>query len=120
MGDRVNYVFKSSEREPSLVLYSHWGATDWRIDLANALKAAEARVGDDSYYARIAISHLIGDQWNQELGFGLYPVDKKQSFEDWDFTVIIDMADKVIIERGRDPHPIGAFINYHLSATAIA
>jgi len=32
MGARINYVFKDSLTKPSVVLYSHWGETEWQRD----------------------------------------------------------------------------------------
>ncbi len=34
MGARINFVFKDSAVGPSLVLYSHWGQTEWEVDIA--------------------------------------------------------------------------------------
>jgi calcineurin-like phosphoesterase len=39
--------------------------------LADAVIAARPRWNDESYATRITISHLIGDQWNMETGWGL-------------------------------------------------
>jgi hypothetical protein len=39
--------------------------------LADAVIAARPRWTDTSYATRIAISQLIGDQWNMETGWGL-------------------------------------------------
>ena len=39
--------------------------------LADAVIAARPRWNDESYATRIAISNLIGDQWNMETGWGL-------------------------------------------------
>jgi hypothetical protein len=39
--------------------------------LADAVIAARPRWTDSSYATRIAISQLIGDQWNMETGWGL-------------------------------------------------
>jgi len=37
MGARINFVFKDSEQGPVVVLYSHWGQTEWESDIAAAL-----------------------------------------------------------------------------------
>ncbi len=70
MGDRIVYTIRQDENL-SLNLYSHWGGYDRFIDLARALQAAEPRWNDSSYAARIIVSQLIGDQWAEEIGFGL-------------------------------------------------
>ena len=41
-------------------------------NLAEAVFKARARWNDPSYATRITISHMIGDQWNMETGWGLH------------------------------------------------
>jgi hypothetical protein len=71
MGDRTNFHFKVNE--DTLTLYSHWGGTWRKQDLARALSVAMPRIqmGDIDYALRVCISQLIGADWNQETGFGL-------------------------------------------------
>ena len=40
--------------------------------LADAVIKARPRWNDPAYATRIAISHIVGDQWNMETGFGLH------------------------------------------------
>ena len=70
MGDRANFVFVQSNGE-SIVLYGHWAGGNMLANLAEAVFKARPRWNDESYATRIAISHLIGDQWNMETGWGL-------------------------------------------------
>ena len=82
MGARVNFIFKEDETaigepaSPSVVLYSHWGADRWEVDLAYALDKARPRWEDTSYGTRIVVSQLIGDQHDSEVGFGLFVSDE--------------------------------------------
>lgn len=71
MGARVNFAFKT-ENNNYVVLYSHWGGEDRFNLLANALEASRPRWYDNSYAIRIAISTIVGNNWNSETGFGLY------------------------------------------------
>ena len=71
MGARCTFVFKQSE-DLGLALYSHWGEYDMHRDLAAALQHAAPRSGDESYYIRMAVSHLLKDSILDETGFGLY------------------------------------------------
>ena len=71
MGDRANFGFRQSD-ENIIFLYGHWAGHNMLAQLANAVQAAEPRWQDESYATRIAISNLIGDQWNMETGWGLY------------------------------------------------
>lgn len=71
MGARVNFAFKTENRN-YVVLYSHWGGEDRFNLLANALEASRPRWSDNSYAIRIAISSIVGNNWNSETGFGIY------------------------------------------------
>ena len=70
MGDRANFVFVD-EKGDSIVLYGHWAGHNMLRNLAEAVFKARGRWNDTSYATRIAISNLIGDQWNMETGWGL-------------------------------------------------
>lgn len=70
MGDRANFGFVQSNGE-TIVLYGHWAGHNMLGRLADAVIAARPRWTDESYATRIAISQLIGDQWNMETGWGL-------------------------------------------------
>jgi len=100
MGARINYVFKQDEYaigEPSssVVLYSHWGETDWMQDIAGALVHAKPRWSDSSYCTRMIISYLTQDAVSEETGFGIYAVS--DPFADLgDFTVVIDLVKQTI------------------------
>ena len=70
MGDRANFGFVQPNGE-TIVLYGHWAGHNMLGKLADAVIAARPRWTDSSYATRIAISQLIGDQWNMETGWGL-------------------------------------------------
>jgi len=70
VGDRANFVFVQPNGE-TIVLYGHWAGHNMLAKLADAVIAARPRWNDNSYATRIAISQLIGDQWNMETGWGL-------------------------------------------------
>ena len=70
MGDRANFGFVQSNGN-TIVLYGHWAGYQMLGKLADAVIAARPRWNDESYATRISISHLIGDQWNMETGWGL-------------------------------------------------
>ena len=71
MGDRSVTGFAANGASPIIYLYSHWGASSQVSDLQEALRAAESRWNDADYATRIAISHLIGDDWKRETNYGL-------------------------------------------------
>jgi hypothetical protein len=103
MGARINYVFKDSLTHPSVVLYSHWGETEWQRDIAMALEHAKPRWIDASYCTRMMISYLIQDCVLEETGFGIYAVNGP-NYELMETTVVIDMNNKTVYEVGSDVH----------------
>ena len=110
MGARCTFVFKQSE-DKAVALYSHWGEDNMYTDLANALAHAAPRLGDESYYIRMAISYLIQDNILDETGFGIYACDPSdQAFMDHPIT--IDLTDNTV-GSGEEWHSIDEFINYH-------
>ena len=88
MGDRANFGFVQPNGQ-TVVLYGHWAGHQMLGKLADAVIAARPRWNDSSYATRIAISNLIGDQWNMETGWGLYvneigDNEHKIAIIDWD------------------------------------
>jgi hypothetical protein len=103
MGARINYIFKDVEAavgEPAshVVLYSHWGETEWQRDLAQALLHAKPRWSDASYFTRMIISYLMQDSIFSDTGFGIYAINDIN--EDLgDTTVVIDISKETIIDN---------------------
>jgi hypothetical protein len=121
MGARINFVFKESDKHPAVVLYSHWGETEWQRDLSMALNHARPRWIDDTYATRMMISYLIQDSVLEETGFGIYAVNGP-NYELGDTTVVIDFWNKTVYEVGSSTHVRWEeFINaYHPSLNAEA
>ena len=71
MGDRANFGFRDS-KENIIFVYGHWAGYRMLENLADAVSAAEPRWTDEAYATRIAISHLIKDEWASETGWGIY------------------------------------------------
>lgn len=93
MGARCNFIFKDSEEGPWTVLYSHWGETEWRRDLAIALNHARPRWSDTSYCTRMVISKLLEGSLLDETGYGIYAITKKDlEGALLDLPIIIDMT----------------------------
>ncbi len=101
MGARINFVFKDVEDEAHVVLYSHWGETEWQRDIAMALEHSKPRWTDDTYATRMMISYLIQDSVLEETGFGIYAITGT-NFELGDTTVVVDIAKEVVYEVGSD------------------
>lgn len=115
MGARINYVFKTNMDTPYITLYSHWGETGWRTDLANALQAARPRWSDSSYSLRIIIDQLTKSARDEETGFGIF-LANPEDLAFLDYPVIVDVqAWWVQDETGE--HSWADFINYHSPVT---
>ena len=114
MGARTNFTFKDTNG--SLTLYSHWGGDSKKRDLALALDKASSRLsmGDTSYALRIMISQLIGTDWNEETGFGLFIGD--EGGEEQYSPVTVDLVNKTVIDDA-GVHGITDYVAYHLILT---
>lgn len=71
MGDRANFGFKQSNGQ-TVVLYGHWAGHQMLANLAYALEKARPRWTDEGYATRIAISNMVGPEWESETGWGIY------------------------------------------------
>ena len=111
MGARVNFVFKTEENMPNIVLYSHWGETTWRQDLAMAISAAHNRlkINDYSYALRIIIDQLTRDGRDSETGYGIYLAHPDLDY--MDESVEIDMI-KQLVNDGGSWHSFESFVSY--------
>lgn len=119
MGARIHYVFKDVEDEAHVVLYSHWGETEWQRDLAMALQHSKPRWSDASYFTRMMISYLMQDSILAETGFGIYAItDINQDLGDT--TVVIDVAKETIIDDNKNVTSWLDFINAYAPITVSA
>jgi hypothetical protein len=99
MGARINFVFKDSEEGPMVVLYSHWGQTEWETDIAAALEHSRPRWQDSSYGTRMIISYLIQHSILDETGFGIYAISNDGSLDLGEQTVLIDFTTKTVTDN---------------------
>lgn len=98
MGARINFVFKDSEQGPMVVLYSHWGETEWQRDLAMALQHSKPRLTDSAYGTRMIISYLMQDCILEETGFGIFAI-ANDGLDLGDPTVLIDFTTNTVTDR---------------------
>lgn len=109
MGDRIVYTIKQSDGL-SLSLYSHWGGYNRYKDLAHALEKARPRWSDENYCARIIVSNLIGPDWDEETGYGLWAGEDTGSGDHPSITIHLENK---LIEDETGMHDFDSFINYH-------
>ena len=104
MGDRAVIGFKESQNDTAPIwLYSHWGGSSQRVDLARALNASRKRWSDSSYATRIAVSHIIADDWSGELNYGL-SAGESFCMPDYDFMCVV-VWDKQIVQMCEASNP---------------
>ena len=120
MGDRAIFGFRNGANAPVLYLYSHWGGEEQEQDLAKALFAAHPRWSDESYATRICVSHLIGDQWDKETGFGLsvgITTDPDYDYHyivDWFHGEVIKMVQREYDWEKEDKMSLATFMHHNL------
>ena len=117
MGDRIVYTIRQ-DKDLFVNLYSHWGGYDRFVNLASALRAAEPRWNDSSYATRIIVSQLIGDNWKDELGFGLWASNESGHYGGDHPDIVIDLVDKTV-EDETGIHSFESFINYHAAPLTV-
>jgi len=98
MGARINFVFQDSEKGPRVVLYSHWGETEWQRDLAMALQHAKPRWTDSAYGTRMIISYLMQDSILDEHGFGIYAIDN-DGLDLGETTILVDFTTNTVTDN---------------------
>ena len=111
MGARVNFVFKQSDSN-AVVLYSHWGEDSWAMDLAQALKHAAPRRGDESYYIRNAISYFLQDSLMSETGFGISAYANPDDLGFMDHPIVIDFTN-FTVGNGENWHSFEDWIAFY-------
>jgi len=96
MGARVTFVFNDGT-DHAVGLYSHWGADSWEHDLAQAIRHAEPRRGDTSYFTRMVISHLIQNELLDETGYGIFAMNPNEPTQLWATEVVeIDLVKETV------------------------
>jgi hypothetical protein len=121
MGDRANFGFKM-DKDNTLYLYAHWGGYGMMGTLANALDTARPRWNDPAYATRICVSQIVGEEWDDELGYGLtlnHLADNEHSvpvvdFDKWTVTLYDSSLSTVKFTMGLD-----AFVKHFTKPAAL-
>lgn len=109
MGARTNFELKDSKG--SVWLYSHWGGETKAEDLMAALAKAQPRWDDTSYAMRIVVSQLIGDQWDDETGYGLSSYECGEESYD---PIVVDFPGGIVTYQDKD-YSFQGFLNRSLT-----
>jgi hypothetical protein len=105
VGDRFVFGFRESADSPATIfLYGHWNGESAESDLIEALRAAEPRWGDGSYATRIAVSNIVGNDWQAETGYGLYAESErgKGHGADYRYIYIVEWRERRVLAAGND------------------
>lgn len=97
--------FQAKSADPIIYIYSQWGGESQKEILVNALKKSESRWTDSDYATRICISQIVGNSWNDTLGFGI-SVNNFCS-PDYDTIQVVEWhKGKVSIREASDPENV--------------
>lgn len=101
MGDRANFGFKQSNG--TVYLYGHWAGGGMMNTLAHAIHRIilANRTNDEIYGTRIAISDIVGQEWSNDLGWGIsvnYIGDNEHSVP------VVDFTNQTVSLYSRDPY----------------
>lgn len=96
MGDRAVAGIKADSKSPIIFMYRQWGGEVQNQIFANALDKARPRWHDDSYATRIMLSQMVGDDWNQELGYGIY-VGGTSHGADYNYILVADLEKQIVL-----------------------
>ena len=72
MGDRANFGIRQADGN-TIFIYGHWAGHQMLAKFAKAIdRVVDAgRLNDTAYATRIIISDLIGEDWNQDMRWGI-------------------------------------------------
>jgi hypothetical protein len=103
MGSRTEWIIKEDNSGNAVHLYSHWGGDDKFADTQRALAKAMPRWSDTTYGVRIFISQIIGNNWDNETGFGIaVGNDSDNLFEESYFHAVIDFPNQRVVFGSRE------------------
>jgi hypothetical protein len=98
MGSRTAWKIVTNDSGAVTWLYSHWGGDSKLRDTRDALVAAMPRWSDTTYGARIFVSNIVRESWDNETGFGLTATlaDAECPFEEGYDLVTVDFTTNTI------------------------
>lgn len=114
MGDRAVYGFRGVKADPTLFLYDHWGGAAQSSTIRQILLATMPRWDDHNYASRIAVSQVIGNDWDNETGYGLYIRTSRGGSHgsDYPFVTTFEWSARTIFlcDRGNDSRVLKSFL----------
>lgn len=99
MGNRASVIIKQNDKQ-GIEIYGHWAGNNIVNTLPHALKVAEERFDDISYFTRIITHNILDDiaDKDKETSAGIEICELNESNHDLNYyTVFIDPFEKMVI-----------------------
>lgn len=99
MGNRASVIIKQNDKQ-GIEIYGHWAGNNIVNTLPHALKVAEERFDDISYFTRIITQNILDDiaDKDKETSAGIEICELNESNYDLNYyTVFIDPFEKMVI-----------------------
>ena len=98
MGNRASVIIKQNDKQ-GIEIYGHWAGNNIVNTLPHALKVAEERFDDISYFTRIITHNILDDiaDKDKETSAGIEICELNESNHDLNYyTVFIDPFEKMV------------------------
>lgn len=98
MGNRASVIIKQNDKQ-GIEIYGHWAGNNIVNTLPHALKVAEERFDDISYFTRIITHNILDDiaDKDKETSAGIEICEWNESNHDLNYyTVFIDPFEKIV------------------------
>lgn len=93
MGMRRNIALTyTGQKEPSIYLYTHWGADGLEEVLAQSLNRARERWSDEAYLARVIFTDMTAGAGSDVTGYGLAPYECDPEYK----TLKVNLAEMTV------------------------
>lgn len=100
MGDRASVIIKQNDKQ-GIEIYGHWAGNNIVNTLPHALKVAEERFDDISYFTRIITHNILDDIADKDketsAGIEICELNESNHVDLNNYAVFIDPFEKMVI-----------------------
>ena len=100
MGNRASVIIKQNDKQ-GIEIYGHWAGNNIVNTLPHALKVAEERFDDISYFTRIITHNILDDIADKDketsAGLAICEWNESNHIDLNNYTVFIDPFEKMVI-----------------------